>query len=297
MPTWIYIPSAAAAWVPTDLADLRCWLDASDSTTLFDANTGGSLPSNNGSVGRWEDKEGSNDANDAVNSSNTKITTARPTRVTSAQNSLDAINFNGSQRFDHNDARGMLRNRSCAIMAVAMKFGSVSNSAFQFAWTNRGTGDECRFQLLHYNNNRFAISSVRLDADSLVTTTGGSGSAYYNTNWHVHVALLDWTNGTFYYRVDGTQINSQSYATSGNTSDTDLSTAATARTTIGGMSREPSNSLPLSSGSRIGEMLCWAKASGSYVTAEVEEVEGYLAWKWGLEGNLPAGHPYENAAP
>lgn len=26
-------------------------------------------------------------------------------------------------------------------------------------------------------------------------------------------------------------------------------------------------------------------------------VEGYLAWKWGLEGNLPAGHPYKSAAP
>jgi hypothetical protein len=26
-------------------------------------------------------------------------------------------------------------------------------------------------------------------------------------------------------------------------------------------------------------------------------VEGYLAWKWGLEANLPSGHPYENAAP
>lgn len=26
-------------------------------------------------------------------------------------------------------------------------------------------------------------------------------------------------------------------------------------------------------------------------------MEGYLAWKWGLEGNLPSGHPYKAAAP
>ena len=26
-------------------------------------------------------------------------------------------------------------------------------------------------------------------------------------------------------------------------------------------------------------------------------VEGYLAWKWGMQANLPAGHPYKNAAP
>lgn len=28
-----------------------------------------------------------------------------------------------------------------------------------------------------------------------------------------------------------------------------------------------------------------------------EIVEGYLAWKWGLVGKLPAGHPYKNSAP
>ncbi|NRA81642.1 MAG: immunoglobulin domain-containing protein [Pseudoalteromonas sp.] len=31
--------------------------------------------------------------------------------------------------------------------------------------------------------------------------------------------------------------------------------------------------------------------------AERERMEGYLAWKHGLQANLPAGHPYENAAP
>jgi len=28
-----------------------------------------------------------------------------------------------------------------------------------------------------------------------------------------------------------------------------------------------------------------------------QDLEGYLAWKWGLEGNLPAGHPHESGAP
>jgi hypothetical protein len=28
-----------------------------------------------------------------------------------------------------------------------------------------------------------------------------------------------------------------------------------------------------------------------------QKMEGYLAWKWGLEGNLPAGHPYKSAPP
>jgi len=28
-----------------------------------------------------------------------------------------------------------------------------------------------------------------------------------------------------------------------------------------------------------------------------QQIEGYLAWKWGLQGNLPAGHTYKSAAP
>ena len=28
-----------------------------------------------------------------------------------------------------------------------------------------------------------------------------------------------------------------------------------------------------------------------------QQIEGYLAWKWGLQTNLPAGHPYKNYPP
>jgi hypothetical protein len=28
-----------------------------------------------------------------------------------------------------------------------------------------------------------------------------------------------------------------------------------------------------------------------------DQIEGYLAWKWGLEGSLPAAHAYKSAAP
>jgi hypothetical protein len=32
-------------------------------------------------------------------------------------------------------------------------------------------------------------------------------------------------------------------------------------------------------------------------TTEIEQVEGYLATKWGLLGNLPPNHPYKNGYP
>jgi hypothetical protein len=32
-------------------------------------------------------------------------------------------------------------------------------------------------------------------------------------------------------------------------------------------------------------------------TADRQRLEGYLAWKWALEGSLPSGHPYKNTPP
>jgi hexokinase len=32
-------------------------------------------------------------------------------------------------------------------------------------------------------------------------------------------------------------------------------------------------------------------------TGDRQKIEGYLAWKWGLQGNLPAGHPYKTISP
>ena len=32
-------------------------------------------------------------------------------------------------------------------------------------------------------------------------------------------------------------------------------------------------------------------------TAQRQQIEGYLAWKWGLQGNLPSNHPFKNYRP
>jgi len=305
---WRRVPYAI--WSPTLLTGLQCWLDASDRTTLFNAGSGGNLPDDGGSIGRWLDKAGSNHATDVVDGSNATVSTQRPTRVARVQNGLDAINFGGTQWFDQNSAREMLRNRSCAIMAVAMKYGTVNNSNSQLAWTNRksSTGDTAtRYQLSHRSENAVGGSSRRLDSDSSITLATTSTVPPFDTSWHVHVSLCDWVNGTLYHRVDGTQIGTGSFLSSGNTSDTSLGTAASSSdggtwTAIGASTRTlrtdgVANNLALSSGSQIGEMICHARTSGSYVTADLQTVEAYLAWRWGLQSNLPAGHPYKSVPP
>lgn len=45
----------------------------------------------------------------------------------------------------------------------------------------------------------------------------------------------------------------------------------------------------------IGEIV-WV--AGDNVTTDTQQkIQGYLAWKWGLQGDLPSDHPYKNAKP
>jgi len=69
------------------------WLDASDSSTLFDATSGGSLVAADGAVARWEDKSGN--SRHATQSGST----ARPLRKTSVLNGRDVLRFDGSNDY------------------------------------------------------------------------------------------------------------------------------------------------------------------------------------------------------
>jgi len=37
--------------------------------------------------------------------------------------------------------------------------------------------------------------------------------------------------------------------------------------------------------------------SGAFSTTQQQQIEGYLAWKWGLQGNLPSTHAYKKRPP
>ena len=37
--------------------------------------------------------------------------------------------------------------------------------------------------------------------------------------------------------------------------------------------------------------------NSAFTTTQRQQVEGYLAWKWGIQGNLPSNHPYYSATP
>jgi hypothetical protein len=58
---------------------------------------------------------------------------------------------------------------------------------------------------------------------------------------------------------------------------------------------QPFSMAPFYQAQELCEMIYY---TGRVLTVgEIAKIDGYLAWKWGLQGNLPAGHPYKKYAP
>lgn len=75
-------------WTPAEISTVL-WLDAADSSTLFDATSGGSLPAPGGNIKRWEDKSGSDRHAVSVGST-------FPTYQTNVQNGLPITRWPGN---------------------------------------------------------------------------------------------------------------------------------------------------------------------------------------------------------
>ncbi|NDD85372.1 hypothetical protein EBZ38_14010, partial [bacterium] len=107
---------------PKDISGLILWLDANDSSTLYDSTTGGSIVSSDGIVKRWEDKSGNNYHATAENG---------PQRKINQLNNKDTLYFNGSQQLQISnsntniDFRNLHYNNSTFFLVV--KPGIVSD--------------------------------------------------------------------------------------------------------------------------------------------------------------------------
>lgn len=122
----------ASGFNPKSIANLAGWWDASDSSTLFDATTGGSLVAASGAVGRWEDKSG-NGRHCTQGTAN-----SRPIRAVSQFNGRDALDFDGE-----NDFLGLSSNvtmiSGASLIIVASKLSNTNGGALHnFRGTSLG---------------------------------------------------------------------------------------------------------------------------------------------------------------
>lgn len=129
-----------SVFTPTLISGLQLWLDAADSSTLFDATAGGSLVSVGGTVARWQDKSGNNRhaIQGTVNN--------RPIKNGSA------LYFNGSTSFfDYLNGYSLNLGKGASGTLVCMASGNGTSILM-----NERTSTSVGFGLFYLSNNKIA---------------------------------------------------------------------------------------------------------------------------------------------
>jgi hypothetical protein len=244
-------------WTPAQITT-SLWLDAADVSTIILNST---------TISQWNDKSG-NIRN--VSQANAAL---QPLYTLSGLNSLNIANFDGS-----NDVLNGI--------AMANFFSPTSYSAFvvgraRTIVTNTVNG---------YENEAFygdggGYVAMYLRSSNLIGA--------YNYDGANRVATTAYTANTFvigYAELSGSNIRIR---TNGG-SETITATSATGSLTGTLQLGRNYNSDVYCLDGEIAEVI-FTNAALSNTNRQL--IEGYLAWKWGLQANLPNDHPYKNSAP
>ena len=252
--------SSPLVFYPTFIPGLKLWIDGSDPTG------NGYLPSNGAAVTTWRDKSG--------NFSNLAMT-GSPTYVTNVANSNGAITFTGSQYGTVAIATGTFI--TALDVFVVYKFtGSAPTNTYIFDRSSAplnsggGTMSNTNGTVSVANNARTATYTSQFNTSLSIMNSrlsqASSGTSFYE----------QYSNGTLQSVVSGSPAaNFTPYDSSPNFS---VGAARTSTNFTG--------------------QLCEVVVYNIYLSStQRQQIEGYLAWKWGLQTSLPSGHPYADATP
>jgi hypothetical protein len=248
--------SQAPAFAPTDISGLQLWLDASDTSTLYNATAGGSLVTADGSaVARWQDKSGNN--RHIIQSTSN----ARPLLKTSIKNGKNVLRFDGS-----NDA-----------LAIASSFANTSNTTFAFiafkhnstTQTGSGGGRILNVSFNGTNNRCYAGSGSAFINSKIGATLGRAGTDNVNTSRGIDLNSLLLAFGRSNNSAGQVFINGTS---AGSLTPVNGGSATTQFLQVGGDANGYLNG-------DVYEVLMY---SAPLTTVQRQAVESYLNTKWSL---------------
>lgn len=236
-----------------------------DSGTLTAWYKADSLSLNDGDgVSSWDDSSGN--GNDVTQG----ISARKPTFETNELNSLPVVRFDGvNDIISDGDIADL--DVGTGDIWMASVFKSTDNSAAQFIFEKGG--------------NQFA----------LITTSVGILQARMGGNSNVPQQSAGNWSRTEFVMVTASRVSS---TCNGFLNGSDMTTTGTTNT--GSISN--SNVFDVGAGSVGGQPLVGDIAEilvggATLSTEDRQKIEGYLAHRYGLEGNLPSDHPYKSAAP
>jgi hypothetical protein len=260
--------------IPLRISGIRLWLDANDTNTLSLTGT---------SVNQWNDKSGL--GNNAMRYG-TLVT--NPTYTSTGFNNLPAIQFNSTSStanhgFIANSPAGTHSNGMYAFV-IFQKNGAALNQTpgeSLFAKTGNGGNNYIAGPFDMYGTTRLVADGVgnyvnfgSITGLNISTATGLNLFYISIAPGTSNVAIQEYVNGTLGLNATGTPL----------TNYVDIGTN-------------------LYIGLR-GNGDCYSGVMSEIIiyntqpsTTQRQNIEGYLAWKWNLVSQLPAGHPYKTVQP
>ena len=242
------------------------WSPAEITTALWlDAADASTIIESGGAVSQWNDKSGN--GNHVAQSTST----LRPVVAGNVLDSKPVIRFDGS-----ND-----RLETAGVLFATPIFGIYSvtanrNPSGQSGWAGQYLAGDAGRTLIYQNDTNTRLAAM----------FGGSGGIVHNgtanSSFHLFGYEKNLSNGNLYYEGINVGTSSSLSTTISNTSWKIGEPAAGS----GGLFFPT----PLDAAEIV---MLSAPAS----TSDRQKIEGYLAHKWGLTANLPAGHPYKTVSP
>jgi hypothetical protein len=280
----IYIDSPRLGFTPADLST-SLWLDAADASTITESG---------GVVSQWNDKSGG--AYNFAQSSST----LRPLYASETLNGKSVVTFDG---IDDNMNAGDVLDNVWTGSGFNIFFVAKNNDITSVDGTILGKVSSSPLALRQF------ASYIRTSVSQLVTlyttdsnnfTVVDGSTAIGDSQWVVVSQSYDDTLG-----VDGTTANTtvRVQMTVDGNEQTEVVNAS-----AGNLGQIQDAAGLLSIGAFIGDgtqnagnldgAIAEMIVTPSVLSAsDRQKIEGYLAHKWGLTANLPAGHPYKNVAP
>ena len=244
---------------PRSIPGCALWLDGADSNSM--------TFSSGSNISTWVDKS----PNGYIGTSS-----GSPTFVTNSQNGLPVVNFvaSSSQYFNFGN---ILPQTQMAVFFVG-KTTFVNGTTQGFIVRTAAAFQEGRWGLYWENNNTLFFFIQTAGANYIASNAATS----YSGTFSLFEGGWDGTS-TFLYG-NGTQLASVSASVTA-TSNADV--------LLVGAYNNASGGVPPASGcyynGTIGEIIMFSNA---ITTGQRQSIEGYLAWKWGIQVQVPTTHPF-----
>jgi hypothetical protein len=266
-PKSLFVPTRRP-FQPNQVSGLSVWLDAADTATTITTVAGGT------SLTQWRDKS----TNLLRMSQATLIN--MPTIQPAFLNGNNVVGFTTSQN---------LVSLTNLTLGPAQTFFVVFNpvTTFNYFFIEQGPNTNTTPGSFLYGSNADLFVINRGGVTRLVfdAVSGRTVSPFAINNWYFcsfvnsNVGL---TVNDVYWSINGTR------RTIGYNTFNNLVTG------------DATNLLYLNNNGRVPASNYYAEIlifNSAVSLTQVYQVEGYLAWKWGLAGNLPATHPFKYAPP